>query len=818
MTVATLLLRSRNAVRSRHVVLAQVDAAVAELKRLRALGVEPPIEALWAHYAPGRAIEVLAALAKADLQVRFDRGERPEAASYLDRFTALRDDRERVVSLIFEEFCLREERGERPEPDAFCGRYESWGDSLRMQIGCHDMLSQAVGATTPTRALPTSGDRFRSFRLGAVLGQGGSGRVFLANDESLGDRRVALKVSIDRGTEPAIQGRLDHAHIVPVLSVIDDPDTGLRGLCMPYRAGLPLDEVIRRIDPARRPRGARVLREILPLAGGAEDPRLASWHGFPDRGTYPQGVAWVGAVLARALAHAHGQGVFHRDVKPANVLLAAREGPQLLDFNLSHARLDPSRAEAALRGGTLPYMAPEQLSAFLDPSAWDAVGEAADTYSLGLLLRELLTGNRPDPPEPGVPLSRGINAMRDRRALGFGSIRAENRDVPHALDAIVARALAFRPEDRYSSARALAEDLERFLARRPLIEAVNPSPLERTSNWLRRRGAGRVAIFTGALAVAGVVAGSLLLAREDSANASKHVAAATDNIKNGQWENGLAETYEAERLAPSLYTTYQARSKIQIELHHPSEALADITKAVDLAAATRPPLKNDQLALVYLDQACLLRQMKLFAQSKVAYRNVLKLFPDCHTAYAGLGIIANDEAQDYVSARRHFAKARSLIDGKKPEEFSIELIYSRYDATAQVDLGRQSRKTGDAAAAKRWFDAAIQETQEETARAARVTSDELADVSPAEARDRKAELANLQIAEARARIGLADLLGCGDSPSNPNLIASRNEFLKAQDCLRAAHDLGSPEAFTRELDKSLLKNLEAVQDALARRP
>ena len=806
--------RSRAATTPRQALLATANAALAEMKRIRALGAEPQIETLWVQFSPDRAVEVLAALAKADIQARFDRGERPEAASYLARFATLRDDRERVVSLVFEEFCLREERGERPEPEAFCDRYEAWRDSLLAQLCCHDMLSQAIGATTPTRPLPCSGDRFRSFRLGPILGEGGSARVFLANDESLGDRRVALKVSADRGKEPAIQGRLDHANIVPVLSVTDDPETGFRGLCMPYRAGLPLDKVIRRIDPASRPQGAHVLREILeggPAADPTESSPAASWHGFPDRGSYPQGVAWVVAVVARALAHAHGRGVYHRDVKPANVLLAAREGPQLLDFNLSHAPHDAGRAEAALRGGTLPYMAPEQLNAFLDPNAWDAVGEAADIYSLGLLLRELLTGERPESPDPGVPLPRAIHDLSDRRSLGFGPVRSMNRDVPHALEAILTRCLAFRPEDRYSSARALAEDLERFVARQPLLEAANPSHLERTGNWARRRRVGRVSIIALSLIGFGFVA-SRLATPEDASNAGSHVAVAMRHFERSQWKGALADADKALRLDPTLYTAHQARSKALFELNRPDEALFEATEAVRFAEATKPRLARPLLAAAYLDQATLLRQMNHPGDAKAAYGHAIELVPDCHTAHAGLGIIAHNSEQKYLDARRHFAKAISFAErAKTPVEFSIAVLYARNDILAQVYLAEETHKAGNVALAKQQFTAALSQIQGIRDRFACLPADEAVNLPLAEARARKAEAAMLHVAEACARIGLAGFAG-----GREDLARSLDEFQKARDSLQKASDFGGSLPLIRGLDESARDGLQKVQKALAR--
>ncbi|WP_337177196.1 protein kinase [Paludisphaera sp.] len=481
-----------------------IDREVERFERLAEGRLEVALRPYWTQRRPEAEMDLLqrltclGALVKADLRRRFDLGEAPAVHEYLDDFPELREADSRVLSLVYEEFCLREERGESLDVDSFCDRYPAWKDSLASQLGYHKLLSRAAGFAPPKPTFPEVGDRFEEFTLLAQIGKGGYSRVFLASDRSLGGKRVVVKVSIDRGQEAETQGALDHPHIVPVNSVVYRPDQGLRALSMPFRPGLPLDEVIRRVRRGgAAPTSATAIWDALvagigPAAVGvdAEAPREGpvgdGWRGFPARGTFAQGVAWIGMIIARALAYAHERRTYHRDVKPGNVLLTIRHGPQLLDFNLAQSPHAPREAQSAIQGGTLPYMAPEQIEAFLDPKRWGDVGAAADIYSLGLVLRELLTGQALDVPDSKLPPPRAMRDLLDRRAVLSVEIRRHLRQAPHALEAIVRKCLEHDPTDRYRGAGELAEDLERLLQRRPTLHVVNPSRAERLRDWAAR--------------------------------------------------------------------------------------------------------------------------------------------------------------------------------------------------------------------------------------------------------------------------------------------------------------------------------------------
>ena len=242
---------------------------------------------------------VLVELVKADLRRRFDAGQRPTAAEYLERFPELACGDDPALSIVYEEFCLCEECDGAADVESFCDRYPDWKSSLASQLQCHRMISQAAGGNGALPKFPKAGEDFEEFQLLSRLGKGGTSRVFLARDISLGGKHVALKVTVDRGEEPKIQGALDHPHIVPVNSVTYQTETRLCGLSMPYQPGLPLDEIIKRVKPSRRPCRALTLwsvlidgsseklgadSELTPAEGAQTFPGGDGWRGFPARG------------------------------------------------------------------------------------------------------------------------------------------------------------------------------------------------------------------------------------------------------------------------------------------------------------------------------------------------------------------------------------------------------------------------------------------------------------------------------------------------------------------------------------------------------
>lgn len=220
-----------------------------------------------------------------------------------------------------------------------------------------------------------------------------------------------------------------------------------------------LDEVYAHRPPVR---AQAILDAVQTANAGVKVPNVP----MPDRifrkGFYVEGVIYLAVKLAEALAHAHANGIFHRDLKPSNILLAPDGRPLLLDFNLS---VDDRRPVWKV-GGTLPYMAPEELSALCESRNGDGpprYDPRSDLFSLGVIVYELLAGVLPFPVPCNRPLEEIAAQLRQRQVAGPRPLREHNRQIDKRLAQLIHRCLAVDPKLRPETATVLADALRREL-------------------------------------------------------------------------------------------------------------------------------------------------------------------------------------------------------------------------------------------------------------------------------------------------------------------------------------------------------------------
>src|SRR5213593_3700100 len=328
----------------------------------------------------------------------------------------------------------------------FAEDFVTAGDSSAAASAKADDANAAPDVKGTTRAANMMGE-FGDYELLEEIGRGGQGVVFRARQKSL-NRIVALKI-IGLGQwatkahlkrfrlEAEAAARLDHPCIVPIYEV------GERDGCcyfsMKFVEGGQLDEAVRRTP--------------MPMRQAAE----------------------LMAKVARTVHYAHEHGILHRDIKPGNILLDANGEPHLTDFGLARLVESESTITQTMEVlGTPSYMASEQA---VGNNA--SISRATDVYGIGAVFYQLLTGH---PPFAGGTTYQTIKLLLDTEPR---QPRLWNPKIDRDLSTICLKCLEKDPKRRYSSALALAEDLERWLKYEP-IAARRIGLVARGKKWVRR--------------------------------------------------------------------------------------------------------------------------------------------------------------------------------------------------------------------------------------------------------------------------------------------------------------------------------------------
>jgi hypothetical protein len=470
------------------------------------------------------------------------------------------DSREQRVDRVIAAYLEAERAGQAPDREELLRQHPDLGHELRSFFADRDQfrrLAQPIGAAahdgapiprpsptldapapaetvtvdsgaTSTPALASKVRYFGDYELLEEIARGGMGVVWKARQISL-NRVVALKMilagqlaapaEVQRfQTEAQAAANLDHPHIVPIYEVGEHE-------------------------------GQHYFSMKL-IEGGSLDQHVARFTADPRAAARPL------ATVARAVHHAHQRGILHRDLKPANILLDARGEPHVTDFGLAKPVAGggtPTLSGAVV--GTPSYMAPEQALAQKD------VSTAADVYSLGAILYELLTGRPPF--RAATPLET-LQQVVEQEPVRPRTLAAR---VPHDLETICLKCLHKDPRRRYGTAAELSVDLEHYLEDRP-VQARPVTRLERAWKWARRRPALAALALVAVLAAASLLGGwATFTARldekrveadkargeadklkevaekraKDLAEALARVAAKTVQAADRDWDAGLAE-------------------------------------------------------------------------------------------------------------------------------------------------------------------------------------------------------------------------------------------------------------------------------------
>ena len=499
--------------------LQAIDEAIEQFEESWRHDAEELIQRVAGAAGLGEDPELLAELIRVDIDRRYAAGVDVNLQGYFQRFPKLLEEASRVVEICFEDYRVRKSRRKVCVAARWSGfsavASEAWFQELQALTQVNPAVNQLEFPSTasfissqlmPGEAAfapappPFTSERIGDFELVALLGEGTFSRVYLARQVSLGRRYVAVKV-VDRPMqEPYNLSRLQHTGIVPLYSCHETD--GRWVLCMPYSGATTLARWLReQRDPVQRngdslktcveSAQAKLTTHDESQPVSITNPpaevvqSLCRWHHAAvgplqqlQGMTGSRLILWMFRRLTSALAHAHQRGLVHGDLKPANILIRNDGEPALIDFNLSQSTESRQRVWI---GGTLPYLAREQLQQLLTNSSGPPRPEY-DIHALGVILFEILEGRLPF----RAPSNSSPEELRAALASHDEPISFNARTGTPGMRAIVKACLKPNSVVCYPTATELLSDIDREIANQPLRYAREPFVTGQLPKVLRR--------------------------------------------------------------------------------------------------------------------------------------------------------------------------------------------------------------------------------------------------------------------------------------------------------------------------------------------
>jgi tetratricopeptide (TPR) repeat protein/serine/threonine protein kinase len=547
-----------------------------------------------------------------------------------------KDNPEKDIEQIVQQFVDAQLRGENPDIDDFVKQYPGLEDRIRQRIhnlreidGLFASLMQPDASDfqdTPAEH-DLIGQKLGDFEIVKLIGRGGMGAVFLAHQISL-DRDVALKVVSDisgaRGKslerfkrEAKVLAKISHPNIVPIYEVGEQGPYSY--FAMEHIKGVSLDKILTSIRNAKPgDKASDIMHKCLESQAEVYDVKQQT-----DSGTvaeidteYIINISKMIIDIATALDYAHKIGILHRDVKPSNILIDSNGTPKLVDFGLARVETQQTITISGEFFGTPNYVSPEQIN---KPENVDC---RSDVYSLAATYYECLTLH---PPFEGNTVNETLTRVISKEALPPKKYCPR---LSNDFNTVLLHALEKSQEDRYQNAADFAADIENVLDFKP-ITAKRPSITTKAYKILRREPLkiGLVVIMLLMAGIFGYWSISYKIKNETRAEAKQLFDMARGKMTVKNYAEALKCLDQALEKTPDFIDAYLVSAECQRYLGNYDRAIKLYKQAISIA-------DNNPMAYFQLGQTFI--AIENWEQAKDEFKKAIELDPNFGLAHAGL--------------------------------------------------------------------------------------------------------------------------------------------------------------------------------------